>query len=263
MTDSFRTATTQTDLATERLEQLIDRQRQAGLARLPRETELSEQLGVSRNTLRDALARLAARGVVERRRRLGTFIVDVQPATAATQSATLSYPIDEIVTLPSFFESSELPIGIHSVSVTTEPASQHDAVELGIEPGTAVYRVRRVFAMDGVGAAVGEHLLPTVLRGHGVHIEALTDGISTFLREVENISIDVVDHTAGAIAADAAIARDLALPVGSPVLVVDARLSTRDGDELKVVVIGRLVFNPGLVRVHARGTHGASAHVAS
>ena len=42
--------------------------------KLPNELELSEQLGVSRATLREALRMLIARGVLEVRRGKGTFV---------------------------------------------------------------------------------------------------------------------------------------------------------------------------------------------
>ncbi|MDR5700904.1 GntR family transcriptional regulator [Agromyces aerolatus] len=261
MAESAGRTPTQVDLATMRLERLIEQQRRDGDLRLPRETELGEQLGISRNTLREALARLAARGLIDRRRRLGTFIT-AAPAEASGETfdpRALAYPIDDIVTLPAFFEDAGAPYAIRSVSVETEPASAADGARLGVAEGSPLYRVRRVFALDGTGAVIGEHLLPTVLDGHGVHIEALTDGISTFLRDVERINIDVVRHQVTALAGDFATARDLALPIGAPVLAVDAELCTRDGAELRIVALGRLIFNPALVSLRATGS-AAPAH---
>ncbi|MFC6152128.1 FadR/GntR family transcriptional regulator [Nocardioides yefusunii] len=60
-----------------------------GALKLPPETELAEQLGISRGSLRLALRRLAAEGIVESRRgaRGGTFVVDTSPARAADPDA--------------------------------------------------------------------------------------------------------------------------------------------------------------------------------
>lgn len=252
MTAFERHTPTQVDLATARLEELIDEHRRAGEVRLPREVDLSQQLGISRNTLREALARLAARGVIERRRRYGTVITDAARASRARDAQPLEYPIDEILSLPTFFKSSGTPYSIRSVAVEIEMAASSDAARLNVAAGTPLYRVRRVFSHDGVNTAVGEHVLPTVLDGHGIQIEALTDGISTFLNEVEHISVDVVRHSATAIAADPSVARDLQLSVGSPVLEVSAELCTREEDDLRIVALGRLLFNPA--RVTARAT---------
>lgn len=253
MTGSISYTPTQVDLATARLEALIEDYRRTGESRLPREIDLSQQLGISRNTLREALARLAARGVIERRRRHGTVITDGAPVGERREDRPLEYPIDDIVSLPALFGASGSGYSIRSVAVETEMATPSDADLLHVEPGTPVYRVRRVFSHAGGNAAVGEHVLPTVLHGHGIHIEALTDGISTFLNEVEHISVDVVRHRATAIAADASTARDLQLPIGSPVLEISAELCTRDGDQLRIVAVGRLLFNPAKVTASATG----------
>lgn len=58
--------------------------------RLPAERELSEQLGVSRTTLRDAMSRLRARGYVEGRSKSGNYV-----CTAIPQA--ISQPIEEVV----------------------------------------------------------------------------------------------------------------------------------------------------------------------
>ncbi len=58
--------------------------------RLPSERELSEKLGVSRTTLRDAMSRLQARGYVESRSKSGNFV-----CTAIPQA--VSQPIEDVV----------------------------------------------------------------------------------------------------------------------------------------------------------------------
>lgn len=47
--------------------------------RLPSERDLTQQLGISRNTLRDRIARLESMGALERKERLGTYYTGVQP----------------------------------------------------------------------------------------------------------------------------------------------------------------------------------------
>ena len=51
-------------------------------ARLPSERELTQRLSVSRNTLRDRIAKLESLGVLERRERQGTFYVGLLPEQA-------------------------------------------------------------------------------------------------------------------------------------------------------------------------------------
>lgn len=243
--------TTQVDLAVGRLEKLIGSSRRSGELRLPRETELSEQLGISRNTLREALARLAGRGLIDRQRRLGTFIVPDGTDAAAEAPQRLLYPIDEIVTLPDFFDGTGSSYGIRSVAVETETASRAVREALTLEQGASVFRVRRVFAQGDVGAAVGEHVLATTVNGRTIHLDSLADGISTFLKDVENIDVSVVRHTVTAIGADAATARDLRIPMSSPVLVISADLCAQENGIETVVAIGRLLLNPTVLSVSA------------
>ncbi|WP_156253655.1 GntR family transcriptional regulator [Pseudactinotalea terrae] len=239
------------DHAHQQLVGLIERHRQEGVDRLPTEAELSTELGVSRNSLREALALLESQGVVSRRRRVGTLIV---PTPDRADRSLLEYPIDSIVSIPDFFSGAGRPVEISSVTVVQELADATIAAQLDVAEGDDVYRVRRVYVWPDGPVAVGEHAIPKVLRGHGIHIEALTDGISTFLADVENIQVDVVEHTASAVAADDALARDLHVPRGTAMLVVDATLMAVEADTRRAVAIGRLAFDPRKVAVRATAT---------
>ena len=59
-------------------------------SKLPNENELSETLGVSRTTLREAISFLVAQGVLEIRRGKGTFVAGDLPAGAVNMAALSS-----------------------------------------------------------------------------------------------------------------------------------------------------------------------------
>ena len=61
-------------------EMIVDEHRYMPGSKLPNENELSETLGVSRTTLREAISFLAAQGVLEIRRGKGTFVAESLPA---------------------------------------------------------------------------------------------------------------------------------------------------------------------------------------
>ncbi|MBN9140607.1 MAG: FadR family transcriptional regulator [Micrococcales bacterium] len=70
--------TTRTPLADQASEQLLERIRSAEWAlgaRLPGETTLAPQLGVGRSTVREAIRRLAGRGVLESRHGSGVYVI--------------------------------------------------------------------------------------------------------------------------------------------------------------------------------------------
>lgn len=53
--------------------------------KLPTEIELAEQLGIGRNSVREAIKMLSALGVIEIKRGQGTFIVETMPSSALNQ----------------------------------------------------------------------------------------------------------------------------------------------------------------------------------
>ena len=62
-------------------EMIADEHRYAPGSKLPNENELSEELQVSRTTLREAISFLVAQGVLEIRRGKGTYVASALPAT--------------------------------------------------------------------------------------------------------------------------------------------------------------------------------------
>jgi GntR family transcriptional regulator len=71
----------------ELLEQEIASGRWAPGARIPSEPELCEQFGLSRTTIRQALARLEQRGLIQRLKGQGTFVQRSQPGLWLLQSS--------------------------------------------------------------------------------------------------------------------------------------------------------------------------------
>ena len=60
-------------------EWIVEEQRYSPGSKLPNENELSETMGVSRTTLREAISFLVAQGVLDIRRGKGTFVADKLP----------------------------------------------------------------------------------------------------------------------------------------------------------------------------------------
>ena len=69
--------------ASEALKDLVQRNGYAAGDRLPSEIELSQRLGISRPTLREALRHLEEDGVIVRRHGVGTFVTEAQPVIEA------------------------------------------------------------------------------------------------------------------------------------------------------------------------------------
>ncbi|WP_116949968.1 GntR family transcriptional regulator [Jiangella endophytica] len=233
------------DTVTSRLRALIAEERARGGDRLPPEKELSEQLGTSRGTLREALATLEAAGEIERRRRVGTLITAPQRFTL---DRAIAYPIDHIRSVSSVLGGASSAHTVRRVSVHREAADDESGPLLGLAAGAPVFRVSRSYEVDGGATALVEHTLPATLNGHEVRINSLTDGVTTFFRDVEHIPLARSDHAVTAIAATGELAAELEVAPGAPLLVVYCRLF---GDDERIIALGRLVFRPDALYVTA------------
>ena len=109
--------------------------------KLPRETELSELLGISRTQLRDALSELDREGFITRRHGVGTVInrhvLDVQ------NRMDIETEFLDIIRQMGYEPS------VSFIDVTEDVADEHVAGKLQVEQGTPVVRIRLVCDADG------------------------------------------------------------------------------------------------------------------
>ncbi len=115
--------------------------------RIPPETELVGALGVSRVTVRSALARLVERGLLERRRGSGTFLV--RPPGGARLQAGL----ERIETYTVHAERLGLKLDSEDLSIEAVGAGQDEAAVLEIPEGSPLVKVSRVLLVEGKRAA--------------------------------------------------------------------------------------------------------------
>lgn len=118
----------------EELAEQIERGDLAPGARLPTERDLSERFGVSRMTVRGALARLQQRGLIDRRQGSGTFVGEPKLRHDAAH-------------LSGFFAETAAQ-GVLPVTTLLDrneiEATPHLAKALDIRPGDPVYRIVRL-----------------------------------------------------------------------------------------------------------------------
>lgn len=203
------------DNATALYRQIADRLRDEIAARLfepsgrlPTESEIGARFGVSRVTVRLALDRLEADGLIERRKGKGTFTVGKR----------VQHPLDR---LRSFHESLRL----QGLDAEMRPLSAEMVVtppDLREDFGLRCLEVCRLHLVDGEPVALGRSLLPQALEpvdwqaaGH--------KPIYGILQDIVGKPVGGADIEVKAAAADAEVAVALGLPVGAPVLVMDRR----------------------------------------
>ena len=142
---------------------------------LPSEKELAHQLGVSRSTVREALARLAAQGVVKRQWGVGTFVSDAIPSTALG-IASLRPGI------PGLLASTGGTPSVYHFEFKEHPPDGELFPDFLEAP---VLSLTRVFALDGVPAIVIRDRIVSEVKGRRID--------PTSLRSVDTLVADIFE----------------------------------------------------------------------
>lgn len=177
--------------------------------RLPSEEELRARFGVSRVTVRLALADLERDGLIDRRKGKGTF----------TSGKQVRHALD---TLRSFHESLKLQgfrAEMRLIRAIADPNG--DAAELG-------FRVERLHLADGKPIAVGVSRLPSSLQD----LDWLTLAerpLYAVFQEALGVTLQKAEFAVGLGVAEPEVADLLEVPVGQPLLTLERSSFDLDG----------------------------------
>jgi GntR family transcriptional regulator len=186
--------------------------------RLDNEVQLSEQLNVSRPTVRQAIQRLALEGLVVRRRGVGTVVVNRR--------------IQRSLALSSLHEDLRAagrdPLTT-VLSAESVPADQDIATNLGVPVGLTVLRIERLREADGRPLAIMRNYLPAdLLQGVEVRTALARSGLYETLRN-RGVHFYSAEEIIGARKATAEEAALLRVPRGSVVLTMSRVAIDRTG----------------------------------
>jgi len=124
-------------------------------SRMPSESEFSEELGVSRATVRTVLTKLAVNGLILRRQGDGTYV----NARVEKISAHLGNVWDFICLI----ESNGFSPSIQFISKEIRPATEKEAEMLVIEPGEQLLSLQRLFLADEKPVILTHNTFPVSL----------------------------------------------------------------------------------------------------
>jgi GntR family transcriptional regulator len=142
-----------------RIEDLLLQGRYKAGDRIPPEAELVGSLGVSRVTVRAGLARLVERGLLERRRGSGTFLV------RPPKGARLQAGLERLETYTVHAERLGLKLDSEDLDVEDVGARLEEAEALEVPEGTPLIRVSRVLLIEGKPAAWMVDVVPESVLG--------------------------------------------------------------------------------------------------
>jgi GntR family transcriptional regulator len=208
--------------------------------RLPTESVLAQFFGVSRMTLRQALAVLAERGVLLRRRGRGGGTFVARPLIEC-----------DLTGLTGFTEQlrrANLRAEATVVSAATTMPSAAVADALGIDRDQQVHRVVRVRSGDGVPLALEHSYFPAALFPDLLQLP-LTGSLYAMLAQRYDRQPATARESLHPVIADAATAALLGTTPGAALLLVERVASTAAGQPVE---FARDVFRPDRVRITVR-----------
>ena len=177
-------------------------------SRLPTERTLAEQLGVSRVTVRRAIARLRDERLIQSVQGAGTFVATT--VLGETPNALMSFS--------RLAQARGLVAGSQPIAVTERPATIEEAEQLSVAPGTEIVAVDRIRTLDGIPVAISHSIVPRACAPSLGSLDWTTGSIFDELAQAGHAPVRA-DYSVEAQAADATASTLLCMPVGQPVLV--------------------------------------------
>jgi GntR family transcriptional regulator len=187
---------------------------------IPGDLELCSELGVSRTTVRQALAELARDGWVVRERGRGTFVAPPKLTERAVER------------LSGFFEDM-VALGYPPVSQVlrqaARPSDEQIAARLNLKPGTRVVEIERLRFVEDEPVVLTTTYLPEAL-APGLETADLTRrSLYEYLETECGLSLARGQRTIEAVAADARQARLLRVRKGAPLVFLQSVSYLADG----------------------------------
>ena len=194
--------------------------------RLPSESRLCEEFGVSSITMRRAVATLVAEGLLVRLQGKGTFV-------SSDHAIVLGPP--ELTSFSQDLEARGWRGSARVLGLRTERASDRVASKLGLSPGAPVSIISRVRLADGVPVAIQTAHLPALffpgLERYDFSRESLYE-VFERVYGVKPAHATEVYHAGNVGAAEAA---PLEVEAGSPAFRVERVASDSTGRRIELV----------------------------
>lgn len=179
--------------------------------RLPTEEALIAEFGVSRITVRRAMANLVARGLVAVHQGRGSFVA----------APRIEQPLDALTGFVEDMEAIGQQASARVLEVTTRPADRSVAQALDLPHLSQVTMIERVRLADGRPVSFDRTFLPPELGRKVVSHDLADEPIFTILEDRYGVPLLEATYRMEALAADETVAAALEVEVGAPIFRVE------------------------------------------
>lgn len=210
----------------QQIEQAIERGDLAPGSRLDNEIQLADRIGLSRPTMRRAIQELVSKGLLVRKRGVGTQVVHGQ----VKRSVELTSLYDDLA------RTKQRP-ATRVLTHETVPVADDIAVKLGLPVGSAAVHLERLRIALNEPLALMQNWLPVAVARFSTE-DLRNGGLYAYLRAV-GVRICVATQRIGARAANTEEARLLEVKRGAPLLTMER---TSFDDTGRVIEVGRHVY---------------------
>jgi len=191
--------------------------------KLPGEVELAESLGVSRGSLRKAIAQLVDRGLVVQIHGKGTFVG--QPVNDQTYAGRLSVYQDLVL--------AGIPFTTDVLEKRIIPAPEREARILGIAPAEAILYLKHLRRIENDPLVVHESFLSGSQFSGLLKEDFRNTGLMEAIERRYGITLGWTTNTISVGRANSSIAGLLGLMTGDPVLLTESDLFDNAGNRLE------------------------------
>ena len=220
--------------------------------RVPGDLELCSELGISRTTIRQALAEMAHEGWVVRERGRGTFVAPPKLTETAVER------------LSGFFEDM-VALGYPPISQVLHqedrPADEQIAARLNVRPGTRIVEIERLRFVEDEPVVLTTTYLPRALAPGLATADLTRRSLYEYLETECGLTLARGQRTIEAVAADARQARLLRIRKGAPLVYLQSVSYLADGRPIEYYRAlhrgDRSRFEVELVRGRDRGAAGS------
>lgn len=206
---------------------------------LPSEAELGRLYGVSRATIREALAQLESAGYIRRQQGVGTFINQQLPR--------IDTGLEELASIDTLARRLQLKTHYCDLLIKERDPSPGERKTFQISADTKVLSISRVIMANSRRVAYLIDVVPSNYLCIDVLRSSFQGSVLDILLSNEQYAISYSRTDILVESASPAVAKKLELQRGSALLKWQAQLVTRDG---RVVDLSQSYFVPGYFRFH-------------